>query len=603
MDLEPGVQTILDQFDVQVARRADRPAMRHRTDAGWETITWGEYGTAVDQLAAGLLALGVDAGDRVSILSFNRPQWHVADLAILAVGAVSVPIYPTSAGEQVAYILGHCGARVCFLERSEQLGKVLEHRDELPELTTIVVLDGTGRHDDATVMGLDELAALGRGTLAHDADAGRARRDAIAPGDLATLVYTSGTTGPPKGAMITHANLMATMRAITTVVHLTHDERFLSFLPLSHITERCVSHFGVIVAGGETWFARSFTTVADDLPDCRPTLFFAVPRVWEKFREGVEERVEDLTGARGVLARMYLASVAARADDLAGTLSMPAWRRRLHDALDRVVGATIRESLGLDRARFLVSGAAPIHPALLRWLHALGLPVAEGYGQTEVSLATTLNPPGAIRIGTVGPPLPGVEVKIAPDEEIIVRGDNVCAGYYRNEAATAELLDAAGWMHSGDLGRFDDHGYLLITGRKKDLIITAHGKNVAPQVLETDLRAESLIGHAVVVGDGRRYLTALISLDPDELAHWAHEHGRPVSPATLATDPDVHAIVAAGIANVNERHARAEGIRKWRILPGELSIANGELTPTLKVRRVAVQDRYAELIEEMYAGD
>lgn len=603
MGLEPGARTILDQLDAQIARHADRPALRYRTEAGWQTITWAEYGRAVDELAAGLLALGVEAGDRVAILSFNRPQWHVADLAILAIGAVSVPIYPTSSGEQVAYIVSHSGSRVCFVERAEQLGKVLEHRDAMPELGSIIVLDDVARRDDATVMDIAELEALGRGAVAHDPTLLEQRRGAVRPVALATLVYTSGTTGPPKGAMISHANVMATMRAITAVIELRDDERFLSFLPLSHITERCVSHFGLLVAGGETWFARSFTTVSEDLPDCRPTLFFAVPRVWEKFREGVEERVEELTGARGVLGRMYLASVRARADALAGTSTMPAWRARLHDALDRVVGSTIRESLGLDRARFLVSGAAAIHPGLLRWLHALGLPVAEGYGQTEVSLATTLNPPGRIRIGTVGPPLPGVEVKIAADEEILVRGDNVCAGYYRNEEATRALLDEGGWLHSGDLGRFDDHGYLMITGRKKDLIITAHGKNIAPQVLETDLRSEPLIGHAVVIGEGRRYLTALISLDPEQLAHWAHEHGRPVSPATLATDPDVCDIVAAGIARVNERHARVESIRKWRILPGELSIANGELTPTLKVRRAAVTERYADLVEEMYTGE
>jgi long-chain acyl-CoA synthetase len=318
-------------------------------------------------------------------------------------------------------------------------------------------------------------------------------------------------------------------------------------------------------------------------------------------REAIEERVADTAGPRGLLARRYLDVVGARARARAAGADLPGTRLLEWRALDAVVGASIRRAVGLDRARLLVSGAAPVHPDLLRWFEALALPIAEGYGQTEVSLATTLNPPGAIRIGTVGPPLPGITVRVAADGEVLVRGDNVCAGYYRDEAATRDLLDEQGWLHSGDLGRFDEAGYLQITGRKKDLIITAHGKNIAPQVIETDLRAEPLVAHAVVIGDGRRYLTALIALDPEELAQFARERGKPYSPSTLAGDPDVQAVVDAGVERVNARHARVEQVRTWRILPGELSVAGGALTPTLKVRRAVVNAKYSSLVDELYA--
>jgi long-chain acyl-CoA synthetase len=395
---------------------------------------------------------------------------------------------------------------------------------------------------------------------------------------------------------------MATLRSVTRIVPLSADDRFLSFLPLSHITERSVSHFGLIAAGGETWLARSISTVAEDLADCHPTIFFAVPRVWEKFRDGVEERVAELRGVRGVLARRYLSYPFARAREVEGRGHMAFPKKVEWLLLDASVGGALRRQLGLDCARIVVSGAAPIHPDLVRWFTGIGLPIAEGYGQTEVALVTTLNPSDAIRVGTVGPPVPGASVRIASDGEILVKGDNVCQGYWRNEAGTRELIDDDGWLHSGDLGELDDHGYLCITGRKKDLIITAHGKNISPQNLETDLATHPLIGQAVVVGDGRRYLTALIALDEAAVEHWAGVHGKQiVGIEAIAADPDLLAELDAAVRAVNERHARVENIRKWRVLPGALTVAEGELTPTLKVKRNVVSDRYGEMIGEMYA--
>ncbi len=599
----PPNTTILDLFDERVRVQAGRVALRARDDFHhWQVTTWSQFGRHVDEVAAGLRALGVSGRDRVAILSANRREWQEADLGILSIGAISVPVYPTSAAPQIAHILIDSGSSVCFVESSEHLHRVLEHRDRLDGLRHVIVFDDDIALNDPTVLSLEHLRDLGAQELAADAEIVTRARRAVVPDDVATLVYTSGTTGPPKGAVLTHANIMATLRSVTRIVSLSTDDRFLSFLPLSHITERSVSHFGLIASGGETWLARSISTVAEDLAECHPTIFFAVPRVWEKFRDGIEEQVAELAGIRGVFARRYLSLAFKRAREVERLGFMPFPTKVEWLLLDAVVGSALRLRLGLDRARIVVSGAAPIHPDIVRWFTGIGLPIAEGYGQTEVALVTTLNPAHAIRIGTVGPPVPGATVRIAPDGEILVKGDNVCRGYWHNEAGTRELIDDNGWLHSGDLGLIDDHGYLRITGRKKDLIITAHGKNISPQELETDLEAHPLIGQAIVIGDGRRYLTALIALDEAAAEHWAGMHGKgAVGIEALGHDPDLNADLEVAVREVNERHAHVEQIRKWRVLPGALTIAAGELTPTLKVKRNVVNERFADLITEMYA--
>jgi long-chain acyl-CoA synthetase len=587
-----------------VRDRDGHAALRARDASGaWQITTWSQFGRNIDEIAAGLLMLGVAKGDRVAILSGNRREWQEADLAILSIGAISAPIYPTSAAPQVGHVLNDSGSSVCFVEGSDQLRRVLDQRDRLGSLRHVVGIADDIATDDPIVSSLAQLRVLGAQSLEQDREVVVRARRAVEPDDIATLVYTSGTTGPPKGAVLTHANIMATLRAVTRIVPISVDDRFLSLLPLSHITERSVSHFGLVAGGGETWFARSISTVAQDLADCRPTIFFAVPRVWEKFREGVEKRAADLMGPIGFATRQYLALAFARSRELEGRGYMAFPRKVEWLALDAVVGRALRRELGLDEARLVVSGAAPIHPDLVRWFTGIGLPIAEGYGQTEVALVTTLNPSDAIRIGTVGPPAPGVTVHIAPDGEVLVKGDNVCRGYWCNEVGTHELIDAEGWLHSGDLGEFDDHGYLRITGRKKDLIITAHGKNISPQDLETDLGTSRLVAQAIVIGDGRRYLTALLALDDATAQHWADSHGKgdAVDMEALVHDPDLHAELDAIVQGVNERHAHVEHIRKWRILPRELTVAAGELTPTLKVKRNVVSERFRDLIEDMYA--
>jgi long-chain acyl-CoA synthetase len=599
-DHPPG-STIVDIFWRNASRYGPRPALRRKVGEGWEVTTWDAYAEKVRHVAGGLIRLGLAPGERVGVLSANRLEWHLADLGVLAAGGVTVPVYPTNASSQVAYVLGHSGCRFLFVEDLDQLAKVLLRRDELPDLQRIFVFDRGEGLDHDLVGDLGDLDALSTEELAEHPSVLDDRARAIHTDDLATIVYTSGTTGRPKGAMLTHGNIAANIDNITSVVPVGPDDRFLSFLPLSHIAERTVSDFGEVLAGGETWFAESLAAVQEDLQECRPTIFFAVPRVWEKFREGVREKVEHANRAQRVLAERYL-HLAARKGGVTGAgpvLSMI--EAAQYRALDAVIGRTIRAGLGLDKARYLVSAAAPVHPDLLRWFHGLGLPVAEVYGQTENCGVSTMNPPSDIRIGTVGTAVPGVELRIADDGEILTRGRNVTTGYYRDEAGTAELLDAEGWMHTGDLGRLDADGYLSITGRKKDLIINAAGKNISPQEIETRLRYEPLISQAVVVGDGRPYLTALLTLDVEALVEWASLHGRSGTVEQLSSDPEVLQEVAESVERVNLEHARVEGIKRWHVLPHDLTVAGGELTPTLKVKRQVVAERYADAIDELYA--
>jgi long-chain acyl-CoA synthetase len=597
----PADSTIVDIFWRNAARYGPRPALRRRVGDEWETTTWDGYATAVRHLAAGLIHLGLAPGDRVGVLSGNRREWHLADLGILAAGGVTVPVYPTNSSSQVAYVLGHSGCRFVFVEDLDQLSKVLLRREELPQLQRAFVFDRGEGLDHEFVGDLEDLDALAAEELAEHPTVLEDRAHAMHADDLATIVYTSGTTGRPKGVMLTHGNIAANIDNITRVVPIGPDDRFLSFLPLSHIAERTVSDFGEVLAGGETWFAESLASVQEDLQACRPTVFFAVPRVWEKFREGVKEKVHGLPKPERALAERYL-HLAARKGRVTGSgpvLSL--METAQYKALDALIGRTIRSELGLDKARHLVSGAAPVHPDLLRWFHGLGLPVAEVYGQTENCGVTTMNPPGGVRIGTVGPAVPGVELRIADGGEILARGANVTHGYYRDEAGSAELIDPEGWMHSGDLGTLDADGYLSITGRKKDLIINASGKNISPQEIETRLRYEPLISQAVVVGDGRPYLTALLTLDADAVHEWAAEHGRSGTIEALSDDPEVLKEVAESVDRVNLEHARVEGIKRWHLLPHDLTVAGGELTPTLKVKRQVVAERYADVIDSLYA--
>jgi long-chain acyl-CoA synthetase len=594
-------ETIVAALAQNARRIPDRTAMRWHRDGHWEAMTWCEYRTAVGELLAGLAELGVNEGDFVAILAGNRVEWHLADQAILSTGAVTVPVYQTNSAAQVAYVLGHSEARVCFVDTDDQLAKVLHVRDQLPKLDHVVVFEPSAESlDEPFVIALDTLRDTGRVRLQREPQILDERSAAVRPDQLATLVYTSGTTGPPKGTMISHANIMWTLRNSTEPFEIHPGERLLSFLPLSHIAERMMSDFAPVAVGGETWFARSLSTVAEDLKFCRPTVFFAVPRVWEKLHDAVLEKLAEAPLVQRQAVNAYVALGRRKVAREQEGRPLDAATSALYRVLDRLIGAKMRHELGLDAAHVLITAAAPVHPDLLRWFHAVGLPVLELYGQTEDCGPTTANLPWHNKIGTVGPPIPGVSIRTADDGEVLVKGGNVCMGYYKDDAATVELVDDEGWMHTGDVGTIDDDGFLRITGRKKDLIITAAGKNIAPQDIELDLRYHPLISQAVLIGEGRRYLTALITLDADELESWADEHGKVADYEALAGDPDVLAALQSAVDQVNATRSHVENIRKWRVLPNDLTVAQGELTPTLKVKRNVVNDKYADLIEDMY---
>ncbi len=594
-------ETIVDALRATARRSPGAPALRSRVERGWHTMSYADYVQAVAEVTAGLAELGVEAGQHVGIFSNNRAEWHLADFGSLANGCVTVPVYQTSSPQQVAHILGDGEANVCFVENHELAARILEVRDELPKLQRLVVFENDDRLDDPFALGFAQLRAIGAARLQREPGLFEVRAGAVKPDSLATLVYTSGTTGPPKGAMISHASIMWTLKATVSLLHVREGERLLSFLPLSHIAERMISDFASVAVGAETWFARSLSTIAEDLRDCRPTVFFAVPRVWEKLQEAVSARLSETHGVKRLLADRYVDLGAKVVVDTEFTGHAPLWEKLPYDALDVAVGSKIRAALGVDQTHVMISAAAPIHPDLLRWFHSIGLPVIELYGQTETCGPTTCNPPDDNRIGTVGPPVPGVRVRIADDGEILVQGGNVCQGYFNDPAATAALIDAEGWMHSGDVGRLDNDGYLTVTGRKKDLIITAHGQNIAPQEIETDLRHHELVSEAVVVGEGRRYLTAVLTLDADALTAWAEAHRKVGDVETLASDPDLRAELDAFVQHVNSKRSRVEGVRKYHIAAHDFTIAAGEMTPTLKVKRNVVNERYRCEIDAMYA--
>ncbi len=556
-------ETVATMFLNKVEEIPDQPALSSREGEGWKTLTWRDYGDAVRETALGLAALGVEPRQAVAILSANRPEWHIADIGGLTAGAITVPVYVTNSPPQVAYILGHSEARVAFVENEDQLLKIEKERDELPELQHVVIFDGVASAD-GFVLTMDDLRARGRELGESQPDLYESRLKGIEPEDTATIVYTSGTTGPPKGAMLSHKNVVFTVDSLfQRMPEPMNQGRRVSFLPLSHIAERDTSHFLGIYGGLHVYFAESLDTLARDLAEVKPTVLFAVPRVWEKFYAGIQAKLGALPEEQRQMAEGAV-TVAKTAVELkqAGEDITDEMKHGLEGA-DAMLFGPVRAALGLDQALSLVSGAAPINPEIITFFHAIGLPIAEVYGQTEDCGPTSLNPREKIKIGTVGPALPGVEVRIADDGEVLVRGDNVFQGYFKNPEATAEMLEG-GWMHSGDVGELDEDGYLTITDRKKDLIITAAGKNIAPQELENRLKYHPLVSQAVVIGDRRKFLSALITLDQEALAKFAADQGLgDLSFAELKEHPAVQEQIDGAVGAVNAEFSRAEQIKKW----------------------------------------
>jgi long-chain acyl-CoA synthetase len=545
----------------------DEPAYLEETADAWRPVSWAEAAERVDELARGLLARGVRHGDRVAVLSRTRLEWILLDWAVMSIGAVVVGLYPTSSAKECEYILGHCEAVLAFAEDEEQTRKLVSIRGTLPSLREIIPFDW-----------LEKLEADGR--LAR-----HLQPEPVGEDDLATLIYTSGTTGPPKGCMLTHRNLVTAAIRVVEGMHQTGDVVLL-FLPLAHsygrLAHQAASHRGATVA-----LVADVARVPEALAAVRPTVLPAVPRVYEKVHANTLGEIERAGGlqrriglwALGVGART---SRARREGSRVG--GMLALQQRI---ADRLVFGKVRERLG-GRLRVGVSGAAPLSTEVIEFFHALGVPVIEGYGLTETASSATVNEPGDFRIGTVGRPVEGAEVRLAEDGEILIRSDSVFAGYYKEPDATAEALTGDGWLHTGDVGEIDDEGFLRITDRKKDLIITAGGKNIAPQNLENALKASRFVSQALVVGDRRPYVTALVTLDEAELAPGGQE------PREL---------VQALVDDVNRDRTRVEQIKRFAILPRDFSLEEGEVTPTLKLRRRVIHEHFADEIEGLYVSE
>lgn len=583
-------ETIIAMFNDRVRELGDKPALITYREGSKSVRTWTDYGAEVRALARALAAEGVGQGDAVAVLSGNRAEYHIVDLATLACGAVAVPVYHSNSPEQVQYVLEHSDSKVVFVENEQQLAKVNEIRGNLASLKkTVTFSDGEA---DAT---FDDMREKGVELDKADPDAYTAACEEVRPDDLACLIYTSGTTGPPKGAMLTHANVVWTSDSLRQILDL-ENAVFISFLPLAHIAERMVSHYNMINLGGETWFGGGIDTLRDDLKVCRPTVFFAVPRVFEKFEVAIKARFDEMEGIQATLVKAAV-NVGERVVEATQAGRSPGLLDRiLHPVLDRVVLSKLRAQVGFDRVEAVISGAAPITRETLVFFHSIGLPIAEVYGQTEGCGPTSLNPPSRIKIGTVGPPIPGCQVEIADDGEVLVKGGNVFRGYYHNEEATTETLED-GWLHSGDLGELDEDGYLTIVGRKKDLIITAGGKNISPQNIESSLKASPWISQALVIGDRRKFLSALLTLDAEAVAAFAEKEGIEGDPA----DSDaVKGLVAEAVEDTNSKLSSVEQIKKYEILPHDFTQEAGEITPTLKVRRHKIEERYGDTIEAMY---
>jgi long-chain acyl-CoA synthetase len=570
-------------------------ALEYRRDGQTISISYPELGARVTEIARGLIGIGVQPGDRVSIFATTSAEWTLADFGALCAGAVLAPVYHTSSAAECAYVLSQSGARVVFCGDADQAAKVALVRERCPGVEHVIMLDG-GADAEHGAMTLAQLCEHG-GEVAHDAVA-----DRLAAGgrdELATLVYTSGTMGPPKACMLSHANLLETARMYVEALEIKESHSLYQFLPLAHVMAR-VAQAVVISAGARICFwGGDAKRIIDELAEFEPTHFPAVPRVYEKIHGTVAGRIEDGSAPQRTLFRWAL-----RLGRLARTRSRNGRSLNTVQALqyqlaDRLVLAKVRNVFG-DKLQLALVGAASVAPELLEFFDACGVLVLEGYGLSESCSVGTLNTPQAMRFGTVGRPLPGTEVSIATDGEILLRGPHVFQGYYHDPAATEEAMTGDGWLRTGDLGTIDDGGFVAITGRKKGLIITSNGKNISPVNIESELRETRYIAEAVVFGDDRPYLVAMLTLDREETAKLAQRLGIASDPASLSHDPRVRDEVQREVNAVNQKLARIEQIKRFGVLDHDLDQAEGELTPTMKVKRAFVYEKYADLFADLY---
>jgi long-chain acyl-CoA synthetase len=594
LSTKPSAQTIARSAATAAERYGDRPALRHRSGDGWAEVTFAEAAVVVEEAALGLLTLGVEPGDRVCLLANTRVEWTYASLAISSTGCVVVPVYPTNAPEECEWVAGNSEARVIVCEDASQVAKITQVRDALPALEAIVVIDGPAGDADLT---LDDLRAQGRDQ--GDPDELARRRDAVTPEDRCFIVYTSGTTGPPKGTVLTHGNCSSVGAMVQEIGFVTEEDVSYLYLPLAHVFALTVQIASFDVGTAIIFFGGDPKKIIAELAETKPTYFPSVPRIFEKIFTMATSAVEQAPAEDQVkFAKAIEIGFQVRELERDGR-PVPERLRAAYEEADTGVFANVRALFG-GRLRQAVSGAAPIAPEILRFFVACGVMVLEGYGMTETTAVGCVGTLEHWRIGTVGRPMPGVEVRIAEDGEIQMRGPNIFKEYWRNPEATAETFTEDGWLMTGDLGTLDEDGYLSITGRKKDIIITAGGKNLAPANVENDLKQSRWISQAVMFGDRKPYPVALITLDPEELVPWAREHGLPEDVTALGEDETVRALIQDELDRVNAKYARVEQVKRFAILPRDLSQESGELTPTLKVKRNVVYERHADVFEGLY---
>ncbi len=586
-------KTLADLLPLAARAYGDAPAVRYRDGEEWVDRSFSEVLEIVRPLALGLAELGVVKGDRVSILGNTRPEWTYFDFAALSIGATVVPIYQTNSPEECRYVLENSDAKVVVVEDSEQLEKIHEIRDRLPRLEQVVTMTGSG---EGTIS-MEELAAKGGG---GGDSTWEALWSAVTPADICTFIYTSGTTGPPKGCIISHGNYRAMLDMVNETSVIEPGDVSYLYLPLAHSFALLIQLGSFDLGATIAYWERDPLKILPNLAELKPTYFPSVPRIFEKIYTAATSGMEKEGGLKKAIFDWSI-KVGGRMREAERAGRRPGFLlAREYAFADKKVLSKIRGLFG-GELRLAVSGAAPINPEILRFFDAAGVLVLEGWGMTETSTAATISTPDDFRIGTIGKPFPGCEVRIAEDGEILVKGPNVFQGYHKNEEATRETI-VDGWLHTGDIGEIDSDGFIKITGRKKDIIITAGGKNITPANLEAEIKQQPLVSQCVVVGDRRPYLVALVTLDPEDAVAYAREHGLPEDPAQLAADADVKAAIEAHVEKINQNFARVEQVKKIAILPHDLSQESGELTPTLKVKRAVVAAKHEQEIEALYAG-
>jgi len=589
--------TVADLISRSAALRPEHPAVRYKKDGEWKDVTYREVADIVQEIGLGLIDLGVEPGERVCILANTRPEWSYADMAITSIGAVVVPIYQTNSPEECLWVISDSGATAIVAEDEAQLAKLAEIQDQLPNLKTVIAMDPPAGAGPVESISLDEVRERGR---THDAAELKARRDAVKPEDSFTFIYTSGTTGPPKGCVLSHGNYAAMMDMLKAVGQIEDDEVIYLYLPLAHAFALLIQLGAFDLGATIAYFGGDTKQIVGELMEVKPTYLPSVPRIFEKIytlanaaleAKPAEEQEE---AQRAIALGMKVREMKAKGEEVPAEMMGP------FEEADEKLFSNVRAIFG-GNVRHAVTGAAPIAKEILEFFFAAGIPVLEGYGMTETATAATVCTLEDHKFGTVGKPFPGVEVKIAQDGEVLIKGPNIFQGYHNNADASFGSIED-GWLHTGDLGSLDEDGFLSITGRKKDIIITAGGKNITPANLENDLKQCRWISQAVMHGDQRPYPVVLVTLDEEEIAGYAREHSLPQDTASLCEEEAVREMIAEQVERANRHYAPVEQVKRFAILPHDLTQETGELTPTLKVKRNVVAEKYADVLDALYAG-